>query len=363
MMNVPQIRFKGFTDAWGQCRLGEVFEQTAEFVNPKEDDIELWSLTVENGLTPKTERYNREFLVKKEDAFKAVSPNEFIYNPMNMTLGAVDLNMMDKKVAVSGYYITMLAKEKYDSNYFSVWLKSPKAIKLYKLFATGGLTEKQRVQFPTLSSIQTLIPAYSEQTAIGNFFRTLNNALTLHKRKLEKLKELKKGYLQQMFTQKGENVPRVRFEGFSGEWEVRKLGEILHDVGTGKSKFTSNDKTDANKYAILGSTSIIGYDNNYDYEGDFILTARVGANAGTMYRHKGQVKISDNTVYLQGENLEFMQALLTNLDLTKLSFGTGQPLIKSSELKESITLIPSSAEQTAIGEFFRTLDNLITLHS
>ena len=97
MSNVPEIRFKGYTDAWEQRKLGEVFRQTAAFLNPKEDDIELWSLTVESGLTPKTERYNREFLVKKVDAFKAVSPNEFIYNPMNMTLGAVDLNLLDKK--------------------------------------------------------------------------------------------------------------------------------------------------------------------------------------------------------------------------------------------------------------------------
>lgn len=151
-------------------------------MNPKEEDIELWSLTVENGLTPKTERYNREFLVKKEDAYKLVLTKEFIYNPMNMTLGAVDLNLTGKEVAVSGYYITMSTKEAYDDNYFSVWLKSPRAIKLYKLHATGGLLEKQRVQYSTFSEIQTLVPTFSEQTAIGNFFRTLDDTITLHKR-------------------------------------------------------------------------------------------------------------------------------------------------------------------------------------
>src|SRR5690606_2059044 len=105
--NVPEIRFAGFNDAWERRGLGEVFEQTSDYVNPKVENLELWSLTVENGLTPKTERYNREFLVRKEDQFKSVSDNEFIYNPMNMTLGAVDLNLTGKKVAVSGYYITM----------------------------------------------------------------------------------------------------------------------------------------------------------------------------------------------------------------------------------------------------------------
>lgn len=65
-MKKPKIRFKGYQEDWEQRKLGDVFEQTANFVNPNDDDIELWSLTVEDGLTPKSERYNREFLVKKK---------------------------------------------------------------------------------------------------------------------------------------------------------------------------------------------------------------------------------------------------------------------------------------------------------
>lgn len=72
--------------------MGEVFEQTTNFVNFSKDDVELWSLTVEDGLTPKSERYNREFLVKKDTNFKEVRPGDIVYNPMNMTLGAVGYN-------------------------------------------------------------------------------------------------------------------------------------------------------------------------------------------------------------------------------------------------------------------------------
>ncbi len=101
---VPEIRFDGFTYDWEQRKLGDVFEQTSNLVNPKEDEIELWSLTVEDGLTKKSDRYNREFLVKKDDNFKEVRPGDIVYNPMNMTLGAVGYNGMAKSVAVSGYY-------------------------------------------------------------------------------------------------------------------------------------------------------------------------------------------------------------------------------------------------------------------
>ena len=178
----PEIRFAGFTDDWEQRKLGDVFEQTANIVNPNEEKIELWSLTVEDGLTSKTERYNREFLVKKDNNFKEVRPGDIVYNPMNMTLGAVGYNGMSKSVAVSGYYTTMIANEGYDSYYINTWLKGPQAISLYKIFATGSLIEKQRVQFSTLSIIPATFPNYEEQQKIGQYFSNLDHIITLHRR-------------------------------------------------------------------------------------------------------------------------------------------------------------------------------------
>ena len=201
MGKTPKIRFEGFVDDWEQRKLGEVFEQVSNFVNPNEGDVELWSLTVEDGLTPKSERYNREFLVKKEDNFKEVRPGEIVYNPMNMTLGAVGYNKMSKSVAVSGYYTTMITKDHYDSYYINTWLKSPQAILLYKAYATGSLIEKQRVQFPTLSIIPAAFPNFEEQKKIGEYFTTLDNLITLHQRKCEELKNIKKYMLQNMFVQ------------------------------------------------------------------------------------------------------------------------------------------------------------------
>lgn len=196
---VPEIRFDGFTYDWEQRKLGDVFEQTSNLVNPKEDEIELWSLTVEDGLTKKSDRYNREFLVKKDDNFKEVRPGDIVYNPMNMTLGAVGYNGMAKSVAVSGYYTTMVAKENYDTYYINTWLKSPQAIRLYRTYATGSLIEKQRVQFHTLSIIPVTFPKYEEQIKIGSYFHSIDNLITLHQRKCDELKKMKKYMLQNMF--------------------------------------------------------------------------------------------------------------------------------------------------------------------
>ena len=158
------------------------------------------------------------------------------------------------------------------------------------------------------------------------------------------------------------NTPNIRFKGFSGEWEQRKLETVVNSVDTGKSKF--DKECSSGEYPILGSTSVIGYDDEYDYEGDFILTARVGANAGSLYRYAGKVKISDNTVFIQAsQNIEFLYHLLTQFDIKKLSFGTGQPLVKASELKNLELMVPTDInEQMKIGNYLKNLDTLITLH-
>ena len=151
---------------------------------------------------------------------------------------------------------------------------------------------------------------------------------------------------------------------FNYNWEQRKLGEVVESVGTGRSTFTNGIvQTSETPYAVLGSTSVISYDSMFDHSGDFILTARVGANAGNLYKYFGEVKISDNTVYIQANNLDFIYYLLTKYDLKRLSFGTGQPLVKASEVKNLKLNFPQkNEEQQKIGSFFKQLDDTIALH-
>ena len=154
--------------------------------------------------------------------------------------------------------------------------------------------------------------------------------------------------------------PKIRFKGYNDDWEQRKLSDDVSSIDTGKSKFDTKESGDCE---ILGSTGVIGYDDSFDYEGDFLLTARVGANAGTLYRHSGKVKITDNTVFLQGSHIDFVFYLLNKFDLKKMSFGSGQPLIKASELKYLKLMMPvQNEEKETIATYFLNLDSLITLH-
>ena len=368
-MENPKIRFKGFTKDWEQRKLGDVFEQTSNLVNPKEDEIELWSLTVEDGLTKKSDRYNREFLVKKDDNFKEVRPGDIVYNPMNMTLGAVGYNGMAKSVAVSGYYTTMVAKENYDTYYINTWLKSPQAIRLYRTYATGSLIEKQRVQFPTLSIIPVTFPKYEEQIKIGSYFHSIDNLITLHQRKCEQTKKMKKYMLQKMFPQNGAKVPEIRFDGFTYDWEQRKLGEILEYEQPGPYIVDSTDYDNSYSTPVLtaGQSFILGYtnetagikkatpDNPVIIFDDFTTSShyvdfsfKVKSSAMKFLTLKNDTddiycinNVLENIDYIPASHERHWISIFTNFDVR----------------------VPSSREeQKSIGDYFRNLDTLIALH-
>ena len=197
---VPEIRLEGFERKWQKYYLGDIFEQVSNYIEPSVEN-KLWSLTVEKGLTPKTDRYKRDFLVKKNDKFKKVDLNEFVYNPMNLTLGALDLNDNEVTISVSGYYVVMKNRnmEKFDNDFLKILLKTTYAIYQYKQFATGTLIEKQRVQFPTFSEIPFYLPPIAEQQAIGAYFSNFDNLINSYQEKISQLETLKKKLLQDMF--------------------------------------------------------------------------------------------------------------------------------------------------------------------
>lgn len=388
MMGKPKIRFKGYNEDWEQRKLGEVFEQTTNFVNLSKDDIELWSLTVEDGLTPKSERYNREFLVKKDTNFKEVRPGDIVYNPMNMTLGAVGYNGMSKSVAISGYYTTMITKDGNDSYYINTWLKSPQAISLYKIYATGSLIEKQRVQFPTLSTIPAVFPKYEEQHKIGCYFEAIDHLITLHQHKCDEMKKFKKCMLQKMFPKNSKKVPEIRFDGFTNDWEQRKLGDLVldHNAGIYISKENYGE-----------GINVIGVGNIYDSdifngeiyrlgtvnddkflleEADIIYgesslvpegiarTVCVGKNgAGSAFAwHTRRVKLDNNIVNSHVATLELNYLHDVRKYLVSVSTQTALTGITTDGYFGTTLVLPSVEEQHKISDYFKSLDHLITLH-
>ena len=180
----PEIRFAGFTDPWEQRKLGDILQER----NVRTSDFEsnpIFSLTIEDGITPKTDRYERTSLITKtEDLFKIVSPNEFVTNPMNLRFGAFGYNKNSLSVCVSGYYDVFSIDNDKCSGFWNSYFKTPVALKRFDDAATGSLIEKRRVKYSTLCQLIFLMPkGMGEKKQIGAFFDRLDSLITLHQRK------------------------------------------------------------------------------------------------------------------------------------------------------------------------------------
>ena len=366
-MQKPKVRFKGFTDDWEQRKLGEVVERITRKNENLISELPL-TISAQYGLIDQNEFFDKRVASKDVSGYYLIYKSEFAYNKSTSAdapWGAIKRLDRYENGVLSTLYIVFRIRDNtkiasdflvsyYDTN---LWYKG-----IHEIAAEGarnhGLLNIAPIDFfNTKLNIPSKI---DEQKKIGKLFQYIAENITFHQRKCEQTKKLKKYMLQKMFPKEGQTVPEIRFEGFTDAWEKRKLIDEVISIDTGKSKFTQQG---SGRYEILGSTSVIGYDDSYDYEGDFLLTARVGANAGKLYRYSGKVKISDNTVFIKGEQLDFLYYALLHFDIKRLSFGTGQPLVKASELKAQEIMMPvEDAERTIMGEYFSNLDHLITLH-
>ena len=361
----PEIRFPGFTEDWEQRKLEDVLEVLKDGTHGTHADVD-------NGVYLLSAKNIKNGCVSIDESDRQISSEEYekIHTKFKLKNGDVLMTIVgtigEAAILESADNITFQRSVAFLRpcnellNSFllqTIYTKSFQK-ELDNRKATGA---QPGIYLGEVAQIPIMIPTnLSEQEKISSYFDNLDHLITLHHRKCDALQTLKKSMLQKMFPKKGSSVPEIRFPSFTEDWEQRKLSDEVSSIDTGKSKFDAKESGD---YEILGSTGVIGYDDSFDYEGDFLLTARVGANAGTLYRHSGKVKITDNTVFLQGSHIDFAFYLLDKFDLKKMSFGSGQPLIKASELKCLELMMPvQNEEKEKIATYFLKLDHLIALH-
>ncbi|RNI32825.1 restriction endonuclease subunit S [Hanamia caeni] len=198
---VPKLRFPEFKDS-GEWKIRELNEFITERNESPINKTPLYSLTIENGVTPKTERYERAFLVKdEEDAYKIVYPNDFAYNPMNLRFGAIARHAGNEIVALSKYYNIFHCDYSVDSKFCDIYFRSYGMITHYNDIATGSLIEKRRVHFSNFLKIKIHFPTLGEQQKIASCLSSLDDLITSQTEKIEALKEHKKGLMQGLFPE------------------------------------------------------------------------------------------------------------------------------------------------------------------
>ncbi len=363
---IPEIRFKGFTDAWVQRKLGDMVESFDKVVSGKSSlpiatssrkGLFLQDKYFDGGRTGIDENVNFHLMPKGYITYRHMSDDSiFKFNQ----------NDFDCDVLVSKEYPIFRSNMFSDQYYLLTHLNnSPRFLEFSTMQKLGST--RVRLYFKVLKEYRLNTPALSEQSSIGSFFRTFDDAITLHKRKLEGLKKLKSGYLQVMFPQNEESVPMVRFQGFSGDWEETTLGGISN-IKTGESDV--QDAVSDGGYPFFVRSQKIERSNKYLFDGEAILIPGEG-RLGDIYHyingkfdyHQRVYKISDFYGNVSGVFILYtMQKTFKRHAMTYTVKATVDSL-RLPMLTGFKLLLPTLPEQKVIGELFQNLDNRITAQS
>ncbi|WP_207664236.1 restriction endonuclease subunit S [Ruminococcus sp. AM26-12LB] len=363
-MAKPTIRFRGFDDEWEQRKLGEVLKERSERANGSE---ELLSVTIGNGVIKQADSDKRNTASDDKSNYKIVRKGDLPYNSMRMWQGAVGNSEYDG--IVSPAYTVLVPTEEANSKFFMELFKKESTLQIFQRWSQGLTSDTWNLKYPALSTIQFYIPSVFEQTKIADYFIQLDHLITLHQRKCDETKKLKKYMLQKMFPQNGSKVPEIRFKGFTDEWEQRKLDDVVEFLDTMR-KPLEGAKRISGPYPYYGASGIVDYVDGYLFDEELILLSEDGANIidrnyPVCFLASGKYWVNNHAHVLrtkQGNENNFICNSLERKDYTQYNTGMAMPKLNKETCKKIPILCPGFEEQKKIGDYFRSLDNLITLH-
>ena len=351
--DAPAIRFKGFSDAWEQRKLGEL---ATEMIAGGDVDKEL---LLEEGHCPVIANaltndgivgyYNDQYRIKA---------------PAVTVTGRGDVGHAKARNVDFTPVVRLLSIKTNHDVYFL-----ENAINTLKIVIES--TGVPQLTVPQLAKYEISFPkALKEEEKIGQYFANLDNLITLHQRKFEKLTNVKKSMLEKMFPQNGSSYPEIRFKGFTDPWEQRKVSELFR-VTRGyvlAATQTETTKTDEKPYPVYSSQTkdkgLMGYYKDYLYE-DAITWTTDGANAGTVNYRAGKFYCTNVCGVLLSNEVKANQMIAEALNSVAKGYVSyvGNPKLMNNVMADIVIQIPTQAEEREqLSSFFAKLDNLITLH-
>ena len=272
-------------------------------------------------------------------------------------------------------------KQKICPHFVNVQFMSPKAKKNIGNITTGNTIK--HILASDMKVFEILLPSHMEQTRIGQFFKSLDRLITLHQRKYDKLTKIKKSMLEKMFPKNGSNVPEIRFSGFSDAWEQRKVNEIADIVGGGtpsthNPSYWDGDinwyapaEMEGKRYAVTSERKITqaGLSNSsakiLPAGRTILFTSRAGIGKVAILQHDAATNQGFQSLVLKdGISPYFIYSMGSILKKKAEGIASGSTFLEiSGKMLGNIDItIPISSEQHIIADFFRNLDDLITLH-
>lgn len=368
-MGKPKIRFKGYNDEWEQRKLGELASSFEYGLNAaaKEYDEENKYIRI-TDIDDNTHEFLTDNLTSPDieltgaDNYK-LTEGDILFARTGASVGKSYIyKNSDGLVYYAGFLIRARIKEEYDAKFV---FQNTLTDRYNKYIAvTSQRSGQPGVNAQEYAEFEIKVPKKEEQTKIGTYFRNIDRLITLHQRKCDEMKILKKYMLQKMFPQNGQKIPEIRFEGFTGEWEQRKLGEVAQEFKSGNS--LKADEIDiAGDYPVYGGNGLRGYTSTYNHDGEFALIGRQGALCGNMNYSVGKAYFTEHAVVVEADennDTRFLYCMLDIMNLGQYSAQSAQPGLAVNKLIKLENFFPQKEEQQQIGWYFNTLDHFITLH-
>ena len=355
---VPQIRFKGYSDAWVQREFVKMVDRVSESSTAELPRVEFEDLISGMG------RLNKD-VTKPGDTRSGIHfvAGDVLYGKLRPYLNNW-LHATFEGLALGDFWV-FRTKEMLESSFLYALIQAPKYQQAANL--SSG-TKMPRSDWKTVSTTEFLVPEKQEQQKIGELFNNLDNLIAANQRKLDLLKEQKKGYLQKMFPKNGAKVPELRFAGFADDWEERKLSDIADRFDNLRVPITASDRKSGDT-PYYGANGIQDYVEGFTHDGEFILVAEDGANDLKNYPVQyvnGKVWVNNHAHVLQGKKTitdnKFLMNSIKNFNIEPFLVGGGRAKLNADVMMKLNVLLPTFEEQEKIGLFFKQLDDTITLH-
>ncbi|WP_313265728.1 restriction endonuclease subunit S [Enterococcus sp.] len=389
----PEIRFPGFTEDWEERKLGDVGNTFTGLTGKTKEDFGHGSakfVTYVNVFQNPIATLDQLDAIEIDEKQNQVQKGDIFFTTSSETPEEVGMSSVwthdTENVYLNSFTFGYRPRVSFDLNYMASMLRSPSIRKKITFLAQG--ISRYNISKTKMLEIKIPTPTLSEQEKIGSFFKQLDDTIALHQRKLDLLKETKKGFLQKMFPKNGAKVPEIRFPGFTEDWEQRKLGGIgktytgltgksKEDFGHGDAKFVTYMNVFQNPKATLEQLENVEIDprQNEVKKGDVFFTTssetpeEVGMSS--VWTH------DINNIYLNSFtfayrptikfDLDYLAFMLRSQSVRKkiifLAQGISRYNISKTKMMDISVPIPVNfEEQQKIGAFFKQLDDTIALH-
>ncbi len=380
-------------EEWEVTRFASTSQKTGSERNDSDCAYPVYSINNKTGFAPQGDQFENDgYSNTSKDLYRIVRKGEFAYNPARINVGSIGLLSDVDAVIISSLYVCFKLNDKCYTPYFWQYFKSHRFNFDVNNYTEGSVREY--LFYDNFARIRVAVPPLPEQQKIAEILTAQDEVIALLQRQIDLLKQQKKGFLQKMFPAKGNKVPEIRFKEFSGDWERRKVDDLLdlltdYDANGSFADMAKNVTTyDGTGYAwYVRMTDLVNQsplsemkyvdESSYRFlkktelHGGELLMAKRG-EIGNVFLFKARTEratLAPNMYLLKLNNLVlpefvygFFQSDVGKKKLIRLNASTTMGALYKNDVKNIIIMLPCLKEQKRISAFFEIIDNLIALH-